>query len=479
MPLPPVQTTAQLQALFVNAWASALNAEYGVVAANIPRGDPILALGFGTAGVAVYLQAQLQAALLYSRASTATGTSLDSWLADFGPGAERPPGGLAEGWISVPTPTAVNATSAVAIPEGSVFQTAPIVVSPSTVPTVFYFTTTEAAVIPVGSAFVLVPYQATQSGAQANGIPATTSLQFSSSIVGTGNPSFSLAPGQSTGNAAPTGGSNPASDPVARANFVDFVDGLAGSIESAIIAGIQEVSSYLVNGSTFVLWDYATEPTSSSLTQLAFPGQAVCVFVSPNPANTGQYLGPLGTDPIADAILQAMNGSLSDPTEGVAFTVVPLVYYAKTYEITTLSIGQLWVSQSALSAAGLTWATLQSALQGLLQTLIGLPSQPGLPIAAGIPWSTLIQTLKDFSVTQANGAVVTGIVTDVFPSTLTAVVQPEPSGSPVAYSSASDGGPVPNATHQATVEGNGDPGSVLRWGASLNVTWPGTPNYVA
>ena len=479
MALPPAQSVSQLQSAFVNAWASNLNAQYGVVAANIPRGDPILALAFASAGLATYLQAQLQAALAYSRASTATGTDLDSWLADFGPGAERPPGGKAEGWISVPTPTATNATSAVPIPEGSIFQTDPIVIAPSTVPAVYYFITTEAAVIPVGQASVLVHYQAAQSGAAVNGIPATTTLQFTSSIVGTGNPSFSLAPGQGTGSAAPGGGSNPASDPAARANFIDFVDGLAGSVQPAVIAGIQEVSSYLVNGSTFVVWDYATEPTGSSLTQLAWPGQAVCVFVSPNPAYSGQYVGQLGTDPIADGILQAMNGTLADPTEGVAFTVVPIVYYAKSYEITTLAVGALWISQSALTAAGLTWTSLQSALQGELQALIGLPNQPGLPIAQGIPWSTLIQTLKDFSVTQENGTVVTNIVTDVLPNSLTAIVTPQPSGSPVDYSSASDGGPVPNTAHQATVEGNGDPGGVLRWGASLNVTWPGTPNYVA
>jgi hypothetical protein len=158
---------------------------------------------------------------------------------------------------------------------------------------------------------------------------------------------------------------------------------------------------------------------------------------------------------------------------------VPIVYYAKSYAITTLAVGTLWISQSALTAAGLTWTSLESALQGELQALIGLPNQPGLPIAQGIPWSTLIQTLKDFSVTQENGTVVTNIVTDVLPNSLTAIVTPQPSGSPVDYSSASDGGPVPNAAHQATVEGNGDPGGVLRWGASLNVTWPGTPNYVA
>ena len=478
MPLPPVQTLPQLQTGFINGFASALNPAFGVVAANIPVGDPAQALAFATAGVAVYLQAQIQGLVNYSRASTATGTSLDSWLADFN--FERPGGGTAQGWISIPTSTGANATTPIPIPINQLFQTAPIVVSPSTVPTVYYFWTTTAATIAVGQNSVKAPYIAvTAQGAPApgalyNNIPSTAQLQFSSGLVGVGTPVFSLPPGYSTGPVGPAGGTNAASDPQARADFVTYIDSLAGSIASALIAGIEGVSSYLVEGQTFVLWDYATAPNNNP--QLVWPGQAVCIFVSTNPDNTGQYKGPYGTDPLADGILRAMNGTIQNPTEGVGFSVTPLVYYANTYLLTTLVIGHMWVSQSALANAGLSLTELQSNLQGLLQDLIGLPQLPGLGLSQGIAWSTIIAALKDYSVVQPSGAVVTGIVTDVTPFSVTGHVL-TPAMSTIDYTSASDGGPVPSTSHQTTVEGTGDPSGVLRWSSSLNVTWT-TVTYV-
>src|SRR5579872_3050996 len=419
MPLSPTLTVTQLQGNYVAAWASALNPAFGITPANIPAGDPILALGFATAGTATYLQAWMQGLVDYSRASTAVGPELDSWMADFN--FVRPGGGFAQGWISVPTPTGKAATTAVPIPNLTVFQTAPIVVSPSTIPTVYYFTTQSAATIAVGQTSVLIPFKANAAGAIYNGVPASSALQFSSGIAGTGNPSFALAPGQASGSAAPAGGTNADSDPAARAAFVNYIDSLAGSIESSLVAGIEEVSSYLQNGSTFVVWDFASQPNG---VQLAFPGQAVCVFVSPNPSNSGQYLGPLGTDPIADGILTAMNGTVANPIDAVAFTVTPIVYYANSYLITTLAFAanSIWVSQSALNAAGLSYTQLQSSIQGALQALVGNPNGIGLGISVGLAWSAIINTMRNFSVTQASGAVVSNIITDVLPSAMTGIV---------------------------------------------------------
>lgn len=458
MALPAPQTVSQLQGAFVNAWAASLNPAFGVVAGNIPPGDPVLALAFATAGIGTYLQAQIQGLINYSRASTATGADLDSWLADFGPGAGRPPGGAAEGWISIPTSTGQDPAAPNTIPLGTVFQTDPIVIAPSTVPTVYYFMTTAQVTIPTDASFALAPYQASAPGAVYNSIPAGTPLNFSTGLVGVGNPTFSLAPGQSLGSAAPAGGSNTDSDPAARAHFVEFIDSLAGSSGSALVAGIESVSSYLVDGSTFVVWDYATQPTGGD--QIAWPGQAVCVFVSPNPSYSGQYTGPTGIDPIADAILQAMNGTLQDPTEGVAFTITPLLYYALEYQITALTIGTIWVSQGAMAAAGLTLSQLKSNLQGALQTLLGLPNAPGLGIGLGIAWSAISQALLNYG-----GG---GIVTDVALNSMTGAVTP-PSDSPISYASATDGGMVPNHAHQSIVEGTGDPGGVLRYGSALNI----------
>ena len=442
MPLAPTLTVAQLQQNFVAAWASALNPAFGVNPANIGPGNPIQAMGFATAGATTYLQSWMQGLVDYSRASTAVGSELDSWLADFN--FTRPPGNPATGYISVPTPTGQVAASAVPIVNGQVFQTDPIVVSPSTIPTVYYFKTTSAATIAVGQTSVLVPYISVQNsqglvttqGAIYNGIPASTALQFSSGVVGTGNPVFALGPGIGSGSAAPQGGTTVASDPQARAAFVEYIDSLAGSIESALVAGIEEVSSYLQNGSTFALWDFSTQPSGVTL---AFPGQAVCVFVSPNPGYSGQYAGPLGTDPIADGILNAMNGSLANSIDAVAYTVVPLVYYANNYEITALAISAMWISQGQLNAAGLSLSQLQSALQGAFQALVGAPNGVGLGISIGLAWSVLIDTMLNFSVTQPSGAVVSGIVTDVTVAGLTGTVQKyvngSPTGSPVPYTS--------------------------------------------
>ena len=467
MPLPPAQTLPQFQTAFVNGWASALNPAFGVNPANIPVGDPINALGFAAGGVATLLQAYMVGLVNYSRASTATGPDLDSWMADFD--FFRPGGGQAQGWISVPTPTGLAATSAVPVPAGSVFQTDPIVISPSTVPTVYYFTTTAAVTIAIGQTFVLAHYQANLPGSVYNAIPALSNLTWSSSIVGTGNPTFALAAGQTLGSAAPQGGTNADSDPAARQAFIQFIDSLSGSTGSALIAGIEETSSYLQAGSTFVLWDYATQPAG---VQLAWPGQAVCVFVSPNPANAGQYMGPTGTDPIADGILAAMRGTLANPVDAVAFSVVPIVYYANTYELTGnagLVVGTIYVSQSAMSNAGLSEAALLSALLLQIQTLVGFPGGPGLGISQGLSWSAIINVLVGFSVTQPSGATVTGIVTDVPPAGLSGLVTlPTPPGGTVAYNVATlhDDGMLPALTHQASIEsGLADPSGILRIGA--------------
>ena len=103
MPLAPTLTVAQLQQNFVAAWASALNPAFGVNPANIGPGNPIQPMGFATAGATTYLQSWMQGLVDYSRASTAVGSELDSWLADFD--FTRPPGNPATGYISVPTPT--------------------------------------------------------------------------------------------------------------------------------------------------------------------------------------------------------------------------------------------------------------------------------------------------------------------------------------------------------------------------------------
>ncbi len=84
MPL-NTKTPQQFVSDCIAAFAAILNAAGIPYSPNLPSGDPFLALMQAkTAGGDMFLQAAAESCYTFARASTATGSDLDSWFADYG-----------------------------------------------------------------------------------------------------------------------------------------------------------------------------------------------------------------------------------------------------------------------------------------------------------------------------------------------------------------------------------------------------------
>jgi hypothetical protein len=266
-----------------------------------------------------------------------------------------------------------------------------VTIQPATTPIVFQFETTEDFV------------------AMANGVfPIECSAVNAVTVNGvTGFSIFNnLQPGQLgqlfqpingvtavTNPASPAGGTDQASDPQSRSDFVDFITSLSEATKTAIKAAIEEQGGGLVLGQTFVFYDYATAPT------VAQPGQIVAVVV--RAGGTGQYPGSNPDDPLLDGILDAI-----DATE--AFGATPQLYYAVNYPVTDVAITFTY-SQSALTAAGLSLSNLQQRMLAILQADIPVG---GGSIGGVEYFSQLAARWLAISV-DVTGGTITGLVEDV------------------------------------------------------------------
>jgi hypothetical protein len=386
MSLPAPKSLAQFQQDFLNNWAAGI----GVSPASIPSSDPIVALGGSNSGAALYLQGLIYQLVALTRASTSKGPDLDSWLADFN--YTRPQGAPATVTITFQVNPALAPGGVVTIPEGTVVQTQPIVVAPSTIPQVFQVETTQAYSFSASGAQSILCEATTEitipnggpTGYQIyNNIPANQLTQLEQPIAGVTSV---------TNAASPSGGSNNASDPAALAAFVEYITGLAKSNQTGINGAVEDAFSGLVLGQTFVTLTNAIAPT------LVQPGQIWCVFVSPG--KSGQYTGAT-FDPQAQGILNAL-------VAAKAFGLTPLVYYANEYLVSHGQIAFTY-SASALAAAGLSLSALELLMFETLQELMPVT---GGQLGQAVPFSQIAAALLDISVTVSTG-VISNIVTDV------------------------------------------------------------------
>jgi hypothetical protein len=399
VPLPTPKSLQDFIDDFLQSWAVIT----GVTDVDaIPETDPIVAIAGSNSGASLYLQSLVYQLEAFSRASTAVGPDLDSWFAQFSytdangvfHGFERPLGSPASVSLQVTIQIPVGAPNVV-IPALSIFQTQSITVQPASVPMVFQVQTTQDYVFTSSGTYAIqcyafTPITTTDTSGNSvtgyaiyNGIPPNQFTQQFSPISGVN---------AVTNAAAPTSGTNNASDSQARIDFINWILSLSDATYQALVAAIEDVAGGLVPGQTFELYDYASAPTFCQ------PGMISAVVIGPG---SGQYPGANADNPTMDAIGQALIN-----TE--AFGIVGVEYYAAQYAITAISATYTY-SQSALTQANLTVAGLQNLMTAILQALI--PSS-GANLGQLLYFSTLVQQWRNLSVTLSGG-VITGIVTDV------------------------------------------------------------------
>jgi hypothetical protein len=212
---------------------------------DFSNGSTLLALGQAMAGVALWFQGMVLTLLAVTRASTSSGSDLDSWLADFG--FSRLAANAASGTVTFSrfTPTAqalipVAATATVQSADGSV-QFA--VIADTTNPA--YDATQAAYVLATGVMSVDVPVQCLTAGAVGNvAVAALSNLVVS--LIGVDTV---------TNAAAFSNGYDAETDSAARARFILYLAGLSkatvAAIGTAILSVKQGLNYQILENQTF------------------------------------------------------------------------------------------------------------------------------------------------------------------------------------------------------------------------------------
>jgi phage-related baseplate assembly protein len=220
-------------AQYVQNWFNAYAAETGV-SPNPRTGDPALAIGEADASQATVLQWMAVNVINFARASTSSGSDLDSWMADFG--FTRLGASFATGTVTFST--AVDATQLIYIPVGTIVQTpgAAIqyqVVADNSQPT--FNASKQAYYIPIGFTSCNVTVTSLVAGSSYN-VQATMLSQLASTIFGI----------SSTSNlSAIDDGTNAETDVAFRARFVDYINSLSKATETAIYEALISIETSL------------------------------------------------------------------------------------------------------------------------------------------------------------------------------------------------------------------------------------------
>jgi len=204
---------------------------------DLTVGSTLRAVLEANASIGLWLQWLIVLVLQTTRASTSTGSDLDTWFADFG--FARLPAGAASGTVTfaryVPTLAATIPVGAlVRTSDGT--QTFVVIAEPRNAA---YSTGTNAYVLASGQANVIVPVLAQAPGSAGNVLAGTVSL-IVSTIVGV----------DTVSNPGPmTGGVDAESDAAARLRFHSFLDTRSRATTLAIeyaVQGVQQGLTYLV-----------------------------------------------------------------------------------------------------------------------------------------------------------------------------------------------------------------------------------------
>lgn len=211
------------------SWAASIG-----VSPVLQPGDPALALFESNAVVAVFLESLLQAVVTMARASTATGTDLDSFVQDFG--LTRLPASAAEGQATFTLSS--PATQQVLVPVGTIVQT-----SGGAIQYQVIADTTQAGYSPSLKAYVIQP-NTTSINATIQALIAGTSSNVQVGLLNQLGSNLTGVSGVSNA-AAITNGLDAESDVALRTRFVNFLQSLRLATQQAITSAINSVQQGL------------------------------------------------------------------------------------------------------------------------------------------------------------------------------------------------------------------------------------------
>ncbi|AWI53220.1 baseplate protein [Aquabacterium olei] len=296
------------------------------------------------AAMALWLQSLVLGVLARSRASTSTGSDLDSWMADYG--FARLGAQYASGVVAF---SRFTAGASVTIPAGTTVQTAD---------GAWQYTTTAPATLAPTQNTVQVSVAASTPGAGGN-----AAIGAVSTIVG------GLSGVDTVTNAAAfVGGADAETDAAYRARFVVWVNGLSKATGSAIGAAIGAVKA----GLTYTITENVTYAGTAQ------PGHFFVVVDD----GTGS----------PSAGLLASVGSAVEAARGLTSTFAvfaPVVLTANVSVIVTV-------------AGGYDAATVRSSVQLALASYIN-----SLSLGQALPYSRLMQVIYDASPGVTNAATLT------------------------------------------------------------------------
>ena len=350
-----VRSTAQIVRGYAAAVQSATNTAISFVLGSLE-----LARANAVAGVTMWLQSLVMQVLALTRASTSTGTDLDSWMADFGLVTRE----AAVAALGTATLSRNTATQQATVAPGALLKTADGTQSFTVIAD-----TSQAAwnaslglyVAPAGTASIAVTVQAVTAGTGGN-INAATLTQIASAIQ------FDAVT-----NASPfTSGVNAETDAALLARFQLALQGLRAALPTTAAAAIEA----LQQGIQFSIVE---NQTFAGAAQPGFFYVAISPFTSA--LQTSVYSA-------VDAIARGL---------GVTFAV---------YAANTLAAN---VVVAVTAAAGYTHANVATAVQTAIQNFIA-----AVPLGSGLSWSQLYAVVWAVpGVSDATGLTLNGGTADL------------------------------------------------------------------
>jgi uncharacterized phage protein gp47/JayE len=357
-----VQTQSLTQML--QNFASTVQGSVTSAILNFNIGTVLRALGEAVSGIALWLQGMILQMLALTRASTSTGSDLDSWLADFGFARLAAVASTGTVTFSRFTPTAQAV-----VPVGTVIQTTDgsqqFAVNLDTSNTA-YSATLGGYVLAAGTASVSVTVTAVTAGSGGNVLAGTIS-QLSQSVPGVDTV---------TNAAAFTNGADAESDANALARFQTWLQSLSKATKAAIGNAITSIQQ----GLTYTITENANYAGAYQ------PGNFVVVFDD-------------GSGAPSDALLNTVSNAI-DTVRG--FTI--------TFDVHKPVVVNATVVMTITTASGYTHSVIVATVTAALQSYIN-----ALPLGTSLAYSRLAQVAYDASpaVTNVTGVTLNGGTSDL------------------------------------------------------------------
>lgn len=342
---------------------------YAKVLVDLTVGSVLRAVVEANAALVVWLQGLLMQVLALTRASTSSGTDLDSWTADFG--FARLPAVAATGIVTF---SRFTTTQQVLVPIGATVQTADgtqqFTVTVDATNSA-YSAALGGYVIAAGTASVSVPVAAVTVGAAGNAVAGSVTV-IAGAISGVDTV---------TNTAAFVNGADAESDAAVRTRFVAYMASLSKATKAAVSAAIAGVKQ----GLTSVILE---NQTYAGLTQ----NGTFIVIVDD------------GTGSPSSTLLSSVSNAIDAvrPITSTFYVYAPVIVNAT-------------VSMTITTAAGYTHSAITALVQTALLNYINT-----LPLGTSLTYSRLAQVAYDASpaVTNVTSVLLNGGTADLAATSL-------------------------------------------------------------